>query len=34
MPPWWSVELKSFEASTITTPRRQMLSTVWRMNVE
>lgn len=34
IPPWWSVELKSLEDSTITTPFSQARSTASRMKVE
>jgi len=34
MPPWWSTESKSLEASAITTPRLQIASTAWRMKCE
>src|SRR6185369_8711793 len=34
MPPWWSVESKSFDASATRTSCRQRYSSAWRMNVE
>ncbi len=34
IPPWWSTESKSFDASTITTLRFHNDSTVWRMKLE
>jgi hypothetical protein len=34
MPPWWSVESKSFEASATSTLLRHRCSCAWRMNVE